>query len=168
MPGAKKFALRRYFSAKARKTSPCVLKTPQIRCFCPRWASFFAEVPLWGPCWASFFADEPLEAPCRANFFAATDIAPGLVGGMRPPCRKWWGVALHEAVVQRVAGVSDPRVVQFPHRVAVRSQLEVVRHPKCRPPRRKVLKMGSCGRGGLGLEHVASDMAHMRRCPGIE
>ena len=78
------------------------------------------------------------------------------------------GVALHEAVVQRVAGVSDPRVVQFPHRVAVRSQLEVVRHPKCRPPRRKVLKMGSCGRGGLGFGHVASDMAHMRRCPGIE
>ena len=25
------------------------------------------------------------------------------------------GFALHEAVVQRVAGVSDPRVVQFPH-----------------------------------------------------
>ena len=84
----------------ARKSSPCVLKTPQIRCFCP--------------CWASFFADEPLQAPCWANFLAPTDIAPGLVGGVRPPCRKWWGVALHEAVVRCVAGVSDPRVVQFP------------------------------------------------------
>ena len=81
---AKKFALRRCFSAKARKTSPCVLKTPQIRCFCPRWASFFADEPLVRVCWASFFADEPLQAPCWASFFAATDIAPGLVGDAAP------------------------------------------------------------------------------------
>ena len=36
------------------------------------------------------------------------------------------GFARHEAVAQRVAGVSDPHVVQFPNRVAVRSGLEVV------------------------------------------
>ena len=66
----KKFALRLCFSAKARKSLPCELKTPQIRRFCACWASFFAEVPLWGP--------------CRANFFAPTDIAPGLVGDAVP------------------------------------------------------------------------------------
>lgn len=32
----------------------------------------------------------------------------------RPPCRHWWGIAPREAVMHRVAGVSDPRVVQFP------------------------------------------------------
>ena len=90
---------------------------------------------------AEFFRGTAVVGAVLGEFFAPTDIAPG---------------------------VSDPRVVQFPHRVAVRSRLEVVRHPKCRPARRKVLKTGRCGRGGLRLEHVASDMAHMRRCPGIE
>ena len=55
--GAKKFAPRRCVNAKARKSSPCALKTPQIRRFCACWASFFAERPLKGPCWASFFAE---------------------------------------------------------------------------------------------------------------
>ena len=32
----------------------------------------------------------------------------------RPPCRHWWGIAPREAVLQPVAAVSDPRVVQFP------------------------------------------------------
>lgn len=32
----------------------------------------------------------------------------------RPPCRHWWGIAPREAVMHRVAGVSNPRVVQFP------------------------------------------------------
>ena len=46
------------------------------------------------------------------------------------------GFALHEAVAQRVAGVSDPHVVQFlPRRVPVGSRLEVLRRPNCRRPR---------------------------------
>ena len=44
--GAKKFALRRCVIAKARKSSPCALKTPQIWCFCACWANFFAERPV--------------------------------------------------------------------------------------------------------------------------
>ncbi len=36
-----------------------------------------------------------------------------------------------------------------PLRVAVRSRFEVVSCPKCRPPRRKTLKTGCYGRGGL-------------------
>ena len=44
--GAKKFALRRCVIAKARKSSPCALKTPQIWCFCACWANIFAERPV--------------------------------------------------------------------------------------------------------------------------
>ena len=44
--GAKKFALRRCVIAKARKSSPCALKTPQIWCFCACWANLFAERPV--------------------------------------------------------------------------------------------------------------------------
>ena len=36
-----------------------------------------------------------------------------------------------------------------PRLVTVRSRFEVVWCPKCRPPRRKTLKIGCCGRGGL-------------------
>ena len=44
------------------------------------------------------------------------------------------GFALHEAFWRRVAGVSDPRVVQFPPRLmAARPRFEAVRSPKCRP-----------------------------------
>ena len=76
-------------------------KTAEKRCFQARWANFFTEMPLEGPCWA--------------NFFAPIDIAPGLVGDAAPfKPEVVGGFALHEAVVQRVAGVSDPRVVQFP------------------------------------------------------
>ena len=35
-----------------------------------------------------------------------------------PTCRKWWGFALHEALWPRVAGVSEPHVVQFPRVVS--------------------------------------------------
>ena len=67
---AKKFALRRCFSATARKSSPCVLKTPQIRRFCPCWASFFAKTPRACACWASFFAQGARNASCWANCVA--------------------------------------------------------------------------------------------------
>ena len=77
MPGAKKFALLGRACAYARNSSPSKLKTPQIRRFCARWASFFAEMPV--------------EEPCRASFFAPTGIAYGLVGSVRPPCLQWWG-----------------------------------------------------------------------------
>ena len=43
------------------------------------------------------------------------------------------GFALHEAFLRRVAGVSDPRVVQFPRLVAMTPRLEGVWPPKCSP-----------------------------------
>ena len=50
------FQRRHVVAPRARKSSPCALKTPQNRRFYVCWASFFAEEPLEGPCWASFFA----------------------------------------------------------------------------------------------------------------
>ena len=52
------------------------------------------------------------------------------------------GVFLYEAFWWRVADVSDPRVAKFPRLVVVRSRFVVVWCSKCRPPRRKMLKMG--------------------------
>ena len=69
MPGAKEFALRRCFSAEARKSSPCKPKMGEKRCFQARWASFFAEMPVEGPCWANFFA--PVGAPARCAVLEA-------------------------------------------------------------------------------------------------
>ena len=43
-------------------------------------------------------------------------------------------------------------MVRFPPRVAVRSWVGIVGCPKCRPPRRKTLKTGCLGRGGLRFE----------------
>ena len=43
------------------------------------------------------------------------------------------GFALHEAFWRRVAGVSNPRVVQFPRLAAARAWFAVVWPPKCRP-----------------------------------
>ena len=63
------------------------------------------------------------------------------------------GFALHEALLRRIDGVSEHHVVQFPRLVAVRSRFEVVWCPKCRPPRRKPVKTGGCGRGGLRFGH---------------
>ena len=89
-------------------------KTAEKRCFQARWANSFAEMPLEGQRWANFFAGKLLEAPRRANFVAHAG-APAHVRSLRcPPCLQWWGFALHEAVARCVAGVSDPRVVQFP------------------------------------------------------
>ena len=50
------FQRRHVVAPRARKSSPCTLKTPQNRRFYACWASFFAEEPLEGRCWASFFA----------------------------------------------------------------------------------------------------------------
>ena len=63
------------------------------------------------------------------------------------------GFALHEALWLRVAGVSEPHVVQFPRLVAVRPRLTAVSCPKCRPPRQKPAKTGCRGRGGLRFGH---------------
>ena len=71
----------------------------------------------------------------------------------QPPHWRWWGF-LYEAFWWRVADVSDPRVAKFPRLVVVvRSRFVVVWCSKCRPPRRKMLKMGCCGRGGLRFGH---------------
>ena len=56
--------------ARARKSSPCVLKMAQNWCFLACWAKFFAEEPMKGLCWAKFFAEMQLEARCWASFFA--------------------------------------------------------------------------------------------------
>ena len=75
----------------ARKSSPCMPKTAEKRCFQARWANFVAEMPLEGPRWANFFAGKLLEAPRRANFVAHAG-APAHVRSLRcPPCLQWWG-----------------------------------------------------------------------------
>ena len=117
---------------KARKNSPCALKLAQIRRFYACWANFFAEEPPEGPCWASFFVEMPLEGRCWENFFAeeppegwcwASFFAPTGPAPVLEATRRTTGAlqvgggggfALHEAFLRRVAGVSDPRVVQFP------------------------------------------------------
>ena len=91
--GAKKFAPRRCVIAKARKSSPCALKTPQIWHFCACWASFFAERPLEGPCWASIFAPTGAAPKCRR---CRGTLQTGGGGGFAP-C---------EALLRRVVGVS--------------------------------------------------------------
>ena len=44
--------------------------------------------------------------------------------------------------------------MQFPRLAAVRPRREMVWCPKCRPPRRKTVKTGCCGRGGLRFGHI--------------
>ena len=73
---------------------------------------FCTEMRPLALCWASFFTELLLEGPCRANLFAPTDIAPGLVGDTALSTPAVVG-APHEAVLQPVAGVLDPRVVHF-------------------------------------------------------
>ena len=74
---------------------------------------FCTEMRPLALCWASFFTELLLEGPCRASFFPLTGAllrcevlaalsTPAVVG------------APHEAVLQPVAGVLDPRVVHFP------------------------------------------------------
>ena len=99
--GAKKFAPRPCVIAKAQKSSPCALKTPQLRRICACWASFFAEEPLEGPCWARFFAPTgaaPRSCRCRGALRADC-------GGGFAPCEALW---------RRVAGVSEAWMASFP------------------------------------------------------
>ena len=63
------------------------------------------------------------------------------------------GFAPLEAFCRRVAGVSRLYWCNSLRLVAVRSRLEVVWCPTCRPPRRKTPTMGSRGRGGLRCGH---------------
>ena len=90
----------------------------QIRRFYACWASFVAEEPPEGPCRANFFAEMPLEGRCWANYFAPSGPAPVLEATRRTTSALQvggdGGFALHEALLRRVASVSNPRVVQFP------------------------------------------------------
>lgn len=72
--GAREFAPRPCVIAKARKSSPRALKTPQIRRFCACWANFFADLLLEGPCWARFFA--PTGAAPRSCWRRAPRLEP--------------------------------------------------------------------------------------------
>ena len=63
------------------------------------------------------------------------------------------GFAPLGASLRRVAGVSRLYWCNSLRLVAVRSRLEVVWCPTCRPPRRKTPTMGSRGRGRLRWQH---------------
>ena len=65
---------------------------------------------------------------------------------------------------RRVAGVSEPHVVQFPPSAGNASVAWLVWRPKRRPPRRKMLKMDGCWRGGLRFGHkcVSWDVSFAR------
>ena len=89
---AKKFALLGLVWVRARKSSPCTLKTPQNR-------RFFA-------CWANFFAEEPLEGLCWESFSRQSALSPGLVGDVAREAGCGGGFAALEAGWRRVAGVS--------------------------------------------------------------
>ena len=95
-PGAKKFAMHAQRGEK--------------RCFQVRWASYFAEGLLEG---TLFRGRDVLSEFCSACWHS---------GQVRGPCGalhggSGGGFARHEAVAQRVVGVSDPHVVQFPRTV---------------------------------------------------
>ena len=109
----RKCAMLRCFNKSARKSSPCSAcgrqQRDKIR---PAYAKI-SEKAAFRASWASFFTELLLEGPCRASFFALTGAllrcevlaalsTPAVVG------------APHEAVLQPVAGVLDPRVVHFP------------------------------------------------------
>ena len=72
-----RFQRRHVVAPRARKSSPCTLKTPQNRRFYVCWASFFAEEPLEGLCWASFSRQSALR--------------PGLVGDVAHETGCRWG-----------------------------------------------------------------------------
>ena len=133
-------AMLRCFNKSARKSSPCSAcgrqKRDKIRparlavvknetkfalhtlnkrksSISSELGEFCTEMRPLALCWASFFTELLLEGPCRASFFALTGAllrcevlaalsTPAVVG------------APHEAVLQPVAGVLDPRVVHFP------------------------------------------------------
>lgn len=127
--GAKKFALRRCVIVKARKSSPCALKTPQIWCFCA--------------CWANFFALAGAPAGCTVLPVPSTPPVVGVLHDTKPS---------HSVSPACWTLMS----CNSPHRVVVRSELEVVRRSKCGPPRRKVPNMGCCGRRGLRCGHIGA------------
>lgn len=110
-----KFALLGLLSSKTRQSSPCTRKICEKAAFRASWANFVPNMRCPGSCWASFFTELLLDGPYWARFFAPTGTAPrswrrrgalhvGTGGGLPP----------REAVMHRIAGVSDPRVVQFP------------------------------------------------------
>ena len=74
---------RRRRAVLARKSSPCVRKMAQKRCYRACWASFFAETYVDGPCWAVFFAETPVDGPCWAVFFAETPETTASFGSPR-------------------------------------------------------------------------------------
>ena len=61
----------------------------------------------------------------------------------------WWGFDSIRSWLSACQRRVVPLMVRFPRLAAVRPQCEVVCCPNCRPPRRKTLKMGRSGRGGL-------------------
>ena len=80
--------------------------------------NFVPEVGPCGSCWESFVPNRP-GAVVVGRIMSCSGAAHGCCG--RALCALGvlhaggdGGFALHEAFLRRVAGVSDPRVVQFP------------------------------------------------------
>ena len=73
---------------------------------------------------------------------------------LRRPPRRWrWGFCSIRGWLSACRRRVESLMTPFPRLVAVRSRFEVVRCPKCRPPRRKTLKTGCYGRSGLRFGH---------------
>lgn len=104
-----------------------------------RGANYFAEVPLEGLRWASIFAHTGTAAWYQRDVVPYMQERVGLLCNMSPP-----------APCRSLTSCNSP------NRVAVRSELEVVRRLQCGPPRRKVPNMGCCGRCGPRCGHIGA------------
>ena len=100
MPGAKKFTLLGLMVGASAKKFALQAQNGRKTLFSGALGEFFRGIAGGGAVPGEFF---------RANRYCARSCRQRAL----PACNGG-GFALHEAVAQRVTGVSDPRVVQFP------------------------------------------------------
>ena len=110
----RKCAMLRCFNKSARQNSPCTRKVCEKAAFRASWANFVPNMRCPGSCWASFFTELLLDGSYWARFFAPTGTAPRSRRRRGTLHVASGGSVLHKAVLQPVAAVLDPRVVQFP------------------------------------------------------
>ena len=133
--------------------SPCASWRAMAAPRCSRgpWPGLSALFVLGLWCWASFVAPTGRVVP--ASTF--DDGGDGGLHDTKPSC----GVS---PACRTLMSCNSP------NRVAVRSELEVVRRSKCGPSRRKVPNMGCCGRRGPRCGHIgACHSALLARGPAI-